>query len=126
MPGSIPFLLLLLASAAVSPPAQDSTRTGKRKGVELSEPVTLGFQFGVPRCTGYWLRVVNRTDHPFQVSIGKVVLGTAPPDQRAWAFGIPSELGDVLTARGVTFRSVGGPPPPEHLLWDQFRVYCGR
>lgn len=121
-----PLVLLVFLTAAALPPAPQDTARATKKGPELSEPVTLGFQVAVPRCTGYWLRLVNRTDHPLQVSIGKVVLGTAPPDQRPWTFRIPSELGDVLTVRGVTFRSVAGPPPPEHLLWDQFRVYCGR
>lgn len=125
-----PLLIVLLLLSVTGLPAfgQDTTEAGRKKpGPELSEPVTIKVQYAVPRCAGgYWLRVVNRTDYPLQVSLGKTFLGTAAPDGRAWAFRIPSEMSEMVPVRGITFRSVGGPAPSEALLWDEFRVLCGR
>lgn len=116
----------LLVCQSVAVLSQDTVAPKKKPSQELSEPVTLTPQFPVPHCTGYVLQLVNRTGYPLRVSIGQTYLGTAQPDERGWTFRIPSELVDLLPTRGFTFRSVGGPPPPEHLLWDQFRVFCGR
>lgn len=120
--------VLLLSGTGLPILAQDTSQAGRKKqGPELSEPVTIKVQYPVPRCAGgYWLRVVNRTSYPLQVSLGKVFLGTAGPDERAWTFRIPSEMIETVPVRGITFRSVGGPAPSEALLWDEFRVLCGR
>ena len=125
-----PFCLVVLLSSIAWPPAraQDTAAAGgKKQGPELSEPVTLKPQYALPRCSGgYWLQVVNRTRFPLRISLGKVLLGTAAPDERSWSFRIPSDLIETLPTRGFTFRSVGGPAPSEALLWDEFRVLCGR
>jgi hypothetical protein len=125
---SVHLVLLLLSATVPLARAQDTTRVGEKKQApELSEPVTLKSQFPVPQCGGgYWLQVVNQTGFPLQASLGKVRLGTAAPDERAWSFRVPSELINDVTVKGITFRSVGGPVPPQALLWDQFRVLCGR
>ena len=125
-----PLLIAVLLLSVTGLPAlgQDTTGAGRKKpGPELSEPVTIKPQVAVPRCAGgYWLRVVNRTGYPLQVSLGTMVLGTAAPDERAWTFRIPSEMIETVPVRGITFRSVGGPAPSEAVLWDEFRVLCGR
>ena len=125
-----PLLIAVLLLSVTGPAAlgQDTTAPGRKKpGPELSEPVTIKLQYAIPRCAGgYWLRVVNRTSYPLQVSLGTMVLGTAAPDERAWTFRIPSEMIETVPVRGITFRSVGGPAPSEAVLWDEFRVLCGR
>ena len=136
---SLHLALLLLSATVPLARAQDTTRVGeKSQAPQLSEAVTLKPRLElitppdhgpglVPRCSsGYWLQVVNQTGFPLQASLGKVFLGTAAPDERAWSFRIPSELINNVTLKGITFRSVGGPVPPPKLLWDQFRVLCGR
>jgi hypothetical protein len=119
---------LLLSVTGVPAFGQDTTEAGRKKQPpELSEPVTIKVQYAVPRCAGgYWLRVVNRTAYPLEVSLGTTRLGTAPPDERAWTFRIPGEMIETVPVRGITFRSAGGPAPSEALLWDEFRVLCGR
>jgi hypothetical protein len=120
--------VLLLSGTGLPAVGQDTAEAGRKKPApELSEPVTIKLQYAVPRCAGgYWLRVVNRTAYPLEVSLGQMRLGTAPPDERAWTFRIPSEMIETVPVRGITFRSVGGPAPSEALLWDEFRVLCGR
>jgi hypothetical protein len=123
----IALLTISLLACPLAPAlSQDTVTARKKPALELSEPVTLSPQFPVPRCVGYVLQVVNRTGYPLRVSLGKTYLGTVQPDERNWTFRIPSELADLIAVRGFTFESVGGPPPPTHLLWDQFRVFCGR